>query len=226
MTVLDITDRKQMEQAILDASARERRQIGQDLHDGLGQHLTGIAFMSKVLEQKLASSNAPEAADAAKIVRLVNEAISKTREFSTGLLQVVSDGDGLMRALQGFAASVEDAFLIRCEFICPEPVLIPDAGMATQLFQLAQEAVNNALRHGAPHRVVITVERNQSSASIAIGDDGSGISGSTADRPGLGLRIMSYRANIIGGSLDVLPGLNGGTMVRCQFPTGDRGATA
>ena len=90
-TGIDITERKRLEKAILEISAREQRRIGQDLHDGLGQHLTGIAFMSKVQEQKLAEKGSPDAADAAKIVRLVNEAINKTRELSRGLLPVVSD---------------------------------------------------------------------------------------------------------------------------------------
>ncbi|MEO8578149.1 MAG: sensor histidine kinase, partial [Gemmatimonadales bacterium] len=224
-TGIDITERKQMEQAILDVSAREQRQIGQELHDGLGQHLTGIAFMSKVLEQKLSSARADEAADAAKIVRLVNEAINKTRELSRGLLPVVSNADGLMGALQRWAAEVEDLFQIQCEFVCPEPVLIPDVGMATHLFHIAQEAVNNALRHADPRRIVITVERTESSARISIEDDGTGMSAATADPPGLGLRIMSYRANIIGGSLDVHPGFGGGTVVRCRFPIADRGVT-
>lgn len=92
---IDVTERKRMERAILDISAREQNQIGQDLHDGLGQHLTGIAFMSKVLEQKLAGAGLEEAEDARKIVRLVNEAIHRTRERARGLVPVVSDAGGL-----------------------------------------------------------------------------------------------------------------------------------
>ncbi|MEP6509096.1 MAG: PAS domain S-box protein, partial [Gemmatimonadales bacterium] len=100
-TGIDITERKRMEQAVMEISSREQRQIGQDLHDGLGQHLTGIAFMSKVLEQKLSSKNATEeTADAAKIVQLVNEAIHKTRQLSRGLLPVVLETDGLMGSLK------------------------------------------------------------------------------------------------------------------------------
>ncbi|MEO5904560.1 MAG: PAS domain S-box protein [Gemmatimonadaceae bacterium] len=224
-TGIDITERKRMEEAILDVSAREQRQIGQDLHDGLGQHLTGIAFMSKVLQQKLSSGSAKnEAADAAKIVRLVNEAINKTRELSRGLLPVVSDADGLMGALKRWAAEVEDLFNIQCDFVCVEPVLIPDVGTATHLFHIAQEAVNNALRHAGSQRIVIMVERQEGFANLTIEDDGAGIRGSNAARPGLGLRIMSYRANIIGGSLEVIPGIAGGTVVRCRFPLADMGA--
>ena len=102
-TGIDVTEREQLERALLDISAREQRRIGQDLHDGLGQHLTGIAFMAKVHEAKLAEKEISHAADAAKIVKLVNEAIHKTRELARGLLPVVSDAQGLMSALQLWA---------------------------------------------------------------------------------------------------------------------------
>ena len=115
-TGIDITERKHLEKAILEISAREQRRIGQDLHDGLGQHLTGIAFMSKVQEQKLMERGMPEAGDAAKIVNLVNEAINKTRELARGLLPVVSDAQGLMSALQQWAGEVEDLFAVSCRF--------------------------------------------------------------------------------------------------------------
>ncbi len=149
-TGVDITESKRLEKAILEISAREQRRIGQDLHDGLGQHLTGIAFMSKVLEQKLADQSPREAADAAKIVKLVNEAIHKARELSRGLLPVVSDAGGLMSALEQLAAEVEDLFGISCRFECDQPVLIHDNDAAMHLYHIAQEAVNNAIKHGAP----------------------------------------------------------------------------
>jgi PAS domain S-box-containing protein len=117
------TQSRRLEKAILDISGREQTRIGQDLHDGLGQHLTGIAFMSKVLEQKLAEKSLPEAAAAAKIVKLVNEAIHKTRELSRGLLPVLSDSGGLTSALERLAGELEDLFDVRCHFQCPKPVL-------------------------------------------------------------------------------------------------------
>jgi PAS domain S-box-containing protein len=219
VTGIDITERKRMEQAILDVSAREQRKIGRDLHDGLGQHLTGIAFMSKVLEQKLSSRTAPEeSADAAKIVQLVNEAINKTRELARGLLPVVSDADGLMGALKLWAAEVEDLFHVRCEFVCGEPVLVDDVAIATHLYHIAQESVNNALRHASPRHIVITVERKNELGTLSIEDDGIGMPAAPAKLPGLGRHIMSYRASMIGGSLEVTGGRFGGTAVRCRFP--------
>ena len=147
-TGIDITERKHLEKTILEVSGREQRRIGQDLHDGLGQHLTGIAFMSKVQEQKLVEKSLPEAGDAAKIVKLVNEAINKTRELARGLLPVVSDARGLMSALQQWAGEVEDLFGISCRFQCFAPVLIHDDTVATHLYYIAREAVNNAIKHG------------------------------------------------------------------------------
>ncbi len=154
-TGIDITERKHLEKTILEVSGREQRRIGQDLHDGLGQHLTGIAFMSKVQEQKLMEKSMPEAGDAAKIVKLVNEAIHKTRELARGLLPVVSDAHGLMSALQQWAGEVEDLFGISCRFQCFTPVLIHDDTMATHLYYIAREAVNNGIKHGHASEIVI-----------------------------------------------------------------------
>jgi PAS domain S-box-containing protein len=136
-TGIDITERKQLEKAILDISEREQRRIGQDLHDGLGQHLTGIAFMAKVHETKLSERNSPETEDAAKIVKLVDDAIHKTRMLARGLLPVVSDVQGLMAALELWAAEVEDLFGISCQFECENPALIYDNSVATHLYHIA-----------------------------------------------------------------------------------------
>src|SRR6202162_976408 len=109
----DITERKSLEEAILEISATEQRRIAQDLHDGLGQHLTGIAFMSKVLEEKLSDKSLPEAVEAAKIVRMVNEAIDNTRQLARGLHPVAAEPEGLMSALKRWATEVEELFHIR-----------------------------------------------------------------------------------------------------------------
>lgn len=218
VTGIDITERKRLEQAILEISAREQRRIGQDLHDGLGQHLTGIAFMSKVQEQKLAEKGLPDAVEAAKIVRLVNEAINKTRELSRGLLPVVSESRGLMSALQQWAGEVQDLFGISCTFLCIEPVLMHDDTAATHLYHIAQEAVNNAIKHGKAGHIVIALGASGGRGALTISDDGSGIQKVPAGNQGMGLHIMNYRAKMIGGSLEVKPGTPRGTVVTCNFP--------
>jgi len=222
-TGIDITERKQLEKAILDISAREQRRIGQDLHDGLGQHLTGIAFMAKVHEAKLAEQDRSETEDAAKIVKLVNEAIRKTRELARGLLPVVSDSQGLMSALQLWAGEVEDLFGVLCRFQCDTPVLIYDDAMATHLYHIAQEAVNNAIKHGKPRRVLIQLTAETGRGTLLIKDDGRGIAENPASTQGMGLHIMNYRAGMIGGTLEVRRDTTPGTVVTCNFPVKDNG---
>jgi PAS domain S-box-containing protein len=217
-TGIDITERKHLERAILDISAREQRRIGQDLHDGLGQHLTGIAFMTKVHEAKLAERNRAEADDAAKIVKLVNEAIHMTRELARGLLPVVAESQGLMSALQIWAAEVENLFGVSCCFQCETPVLIDDESTATHLYRIAQEAVNNAIKHGHARNILIRLTAEQGRGTLAIKDDGKGIGAAPAGSQGMGLHIMNYRAGIIGGSLKFQPDTLCGTIVTCIFP--------
>lgn len=216
--IRDITERKQLEKTILEISAREQRRIGQDLHDGLGQHLTGIAFMSKVQEQKLMEKGLPEAGDAAKIVSLVNEAIHKTRELARGLLPVVSDARGLMSALQQWAGEVEDLFGVSCRFQCFTPALIHDDTVATHLYYIAREAVNNAIKHGHPRQIVIRLAADERRGALTIQDDGCGISNLVPGNKGMGLHLMNYRARMVGGSLEVQPVPAGGTIVTCLFP--------
>jgi signal transduction histidine kinase len=217
-TGIDITEREQLEKAILNISAREQRRIGQDLHDGLGQHLTGIAFMAKVHETRLAEKRVDETADAAKLVKLVNEAIHKTRELARGLLPVVSDEHGLMSALQLWAAEVEDIFNVPCRFQCDTPVLIQDDGIATHLYHIAQEAVHNALKHGRSKSIWIGLTAEHGRGTLLVKDDGSGIAELREHSQGMGLHIMKYRAGMIGGTLDVRPDLIRGTIVTCTFP--------
>jgi PAS domain S-box-containing protein len=225
--IRDITERKHLEKTILEISAREQRRIGQDLHDGLGQHLTGIAFMSKVQEQKLMEKDLPEAGDAAKIVNLVNEAIHKTRELARGLLPVVSDEQGLMSALQQWAGEVEDLFAVSCRFQCFTPVLIHDDTVATHLYYVAREAVNNAIKHGHARQIVIRLAADEHQGVLTIEDDGYGIGSIVPGNKGMGLHLMNYRARMVGGALEVQCVPTGGTMVTCLFPVlppvGDEG---
>jgi PAS domain S-box-containing protein len=225
--IRDITERKNLEKTILEISAREQRRIGQDLHDGLGQHLTGIAFMSKVQEQKLMEKDLPEASDAGKIVNLVNEAIHKTRELARGLLPVVSDAQGLMSALQQWAGEVEDLFAVSCCFQCFTPVLIHDDTVATHLYYIAREAVNNAIKHGHAGQIFIRLAADQQQGALTIQDDGYGIGKTVPGNKGMGLHLMNYRARMVGGSLEVQRASAGGTIVTCLFPilspNGDEG---
>ena len=217
-TGIDITERKRLEKAILEISSAEQRRIGQDLHDGLGQHLTGIACMSKVQEQKLREKGLSEATEAARIVGLVNEAINKARQLAHGLLPVVSDSHGLMSALRQWAAEVEDLFKISCRLQITEPVLIHDANVSTHLYRIAQEAVNNAIKHGQAQNIVISLFGGEDYGTLEIENDGSSLPVPAAGNSGMGMRIMKYRARMIGGSLKVESIGARGVRITCEFP--------
>jgi PAS domain S-box-containing protein len=215
----DVTERERLQGALFEISGREQRRIGQDLHDGLGQHLTGTAFMSKVLQRRLEARGQPEAVEASKIVGLVNEAIEKTRELARGLVPVVSGAEGLMVSLQRFAREVEDLFSVSCGVVCDAPVSLDDVSTATNLFHIAQEAVNNAIKHGKPSRIEIALSADAESGRLTVSDDGLGIGNVPESQSGVGLHIMRYRAGMIGGTLDARPVSEGakGTIVDCRF---------
>lgn len=214
----DITERKGLEEAILEISAREQRRIAQDLHDGLGQHLTGIAFMSKVLEEKLSDQSLPEAVEAAKIVKMVNQAIDNTRQLARGLHPVAAEPLGLMSALKKWASEVEELFHIHCSFECEKPLRIHDANLATHLYRIAQEAVTNAIRHGKAQNIWIGLSGRSGTGTLAIRDDGEGFPKKPASPPGVGMNIMNYRADMVGGSLKVQSNDGRGITVTCIFP--------
>jgi len=215
---IDITERRRLEMEILRISEAERRHIGQELHDELGQSLAGIALMSKALAQELASGSPAKAAEANKIVELVNEAADLTRSLARGLCPVEVEAHGLMSALQELASTVRKVHRVSCDFRCEEPVLVGDNATARHLYRIAQEAVTNALKHGRPKHVVIGLSAEDERATLRVEDDGTGFPEEVGNSEGMGLRIMKYRAEMIGASLDVGRAAGGGAVVTCSLP--------
>lgn len=217
--IRDISVRKKLEQEILSITERERRRIGEDLHDGLCQHLAGIELMSQALERSLAKRSRKEAAPAAKITQHIRDAITQTRSLARGLSPVQLDSAGLMSALHELAANISDLFRIKCSFRNDRPVLIRDNAVATHLFRIAQEAVSNALKHGKARKVEIVLAALPQHILLVVHDDGRGfpnrLNPAKGTAKGMGLRIMSYRAGMIGGSLAIQREKNGGTTVAC-----------
>ena len=221
-TVRDVTDRESLEREVIENSNRVQMRIGQDIHDGLGQHLTGITFLSRALEKALSAKGLPEAAEAAEISRLVIEALAQTRNLARGLFPVDVETTSICQSLRELARTVEQMCNISCTVECASDLVITHKGISTHLFRLAQEAANNAVKHGRAHRVSILLGSNGSQAVLRITDDGVGFSPTAERKTGLGLRIMSYRAQKIGGTLEIQPGQHGGTVVTCSFnPTLD-----
>jgi len=197
--IRDITERKQLEKEILEISDREQRRIGQDLHDGLSQHLAGIELISQIAGH-------------------VRDAISHTRSLARGLSPVTIESEGLTSALNELATNTEKIFHVPCECRFDEQVAIHDHAAATHLFRIAQEAVSNAIKHGRATRVVISLHKARGSIILQISDNGAGFPKQPANSKGMGLRIMQSRASMIGGTMAIEPNSGGGIDVTCAVP--------
>ncbi len=213
--VRDVTERRRLELEIIKVASEEQRRIGQDLHDGLCQQLTGVAFALEVLGQKLAGRSAPETASIRKIAELVDQSITQARELARGLQPVTLDASGLVLALQEFAAKTEAVFNVSCLFVYSKAILVHDNIIATHLYRISQEAVANAIKHGKAKTIVIELAANAQSLKLSITDDGVGVQKMSGDSRGIGLQTMNYRARVINGTLNVRPGKLRGTIVTC-----------
>jgi len=216
--VRDISARKQLERELLEISTQEQQRIGQDLHDGLGQELTGIAFLTDVLASKLRAKNVPEADEAKEIVGLANQAIDHTRALVRGLCPIRLAADGLVGALSELTESVQSVYGIDCRLQCDIEFAMSDYSRATHLYYIAHEAITNAIRHGKASRIIVrTQDLPQRRAELTIRDNGVGLPAERS-RPGRGLHIMTFRASALGGTVRVDPVAGGGTIVSCVFP--------
>ncbi|MBL7188992.1 MAG: PAS domain S-box protein [Phycisphaerae bacterium] len=217
----DITERKRLERELLEIRERDQRLIGQEMHDSVGQIITGIAVKSKGLEIKLNNKSLDESADAAKICKLAGEAIGQTRRLAKMLYPIDIEAGGLVSALQGLASQTRDLLEISCQFKCKNVVPIGDPIKAKHLYRIAQEAITNAARHAKAKNVKIELVSDEDTSTLKVENDGKDFPKRRTGKTGLGLRIMEYRANMIGGSLDIGRGRKGGTIVKCTFPNMD-----
>lgn len=215
----EIAARHRLEREILEISEREQQRIGRDLHDDLGQRLVGISYMSHLLANALAASGAPEAQQAAKITALLNNALGLTRSLARGLHPVSLQSGGLMAALADLAERTAEMFQVDCRFTGPtaEPRLSDSA--ATHLYRIAQEAVTNAVNHGKADVIRIELNAELDRTVLSVSDNGTGLPKLSPRRKGMGLRIMNYRADVIGGTLSFAASAKGGTTVTCAVST-------
>lgn len=214
----EIQERKSAEEKILEISGREQRRIGEELHDGLGQALTGISFLTKVLAKKLRESNPVQAAEAERIASLVTDAIGKTRDMARGFYPVELESNGLVSTLRDLAAREENIFGIKCVFETTEETAVEDLNRATQVYRIAQEAIENAIKHGQAKNILIRFERTAGSFLLAVEDDGTGFPVQLPEKHGMGLQIMKYRAGMIHGTFEIRRKVRRGTCVTCLFP--------
>ena len=217
-SIADITESRKLEKRILKLSETERQKIGQNLHDDLAPHLVGVEALSALLSQRLNQQDHSEAPLALEIRDLIADAISKTRSLARGLWPVALDERGLAAALAGHVKSVEKLFGIACTLTYDKNIRIRDNIVATHLFHIARESVNNAIRHGKADRVRVALAPLGSNLiRLAIADNGRGIPEPDSRNRGLGLEIMQYRAKMIGAHLETLRRPQGGTCIECTI---------
>lgn len=222
---IDISERRALQEQLLAIATREQRRIAQDLHDDVGQELTGAALMADAMVQALASQGMPEAGRAARIRDMLGGLQQRVRDLCRGLMPVEVDAGGLMSALADLADQVDAMDGLRCTFECPDPVAVAAPRTATHLYRIAQEAVSNAIKHGGARHVCIGLRGQGRGLRLEIRDDGRGFPPRPRPREGMGLKIMRYRAELIGGMLEVGPVRGGGSEVSCQVEAANGGGS-
>jgi len=217
-TVHDVTDRKRLEREVLQIGTAEQQRIGQELHDGLGQELTGLSYLAKSLHQKLQAQGLAEAKAAAELAAGIPQVLGQLHAIVKGLLPLEADAGNLVPALLVLAGNVEERTGVSCRVQSRTRLRLNDGHAAIQLYRIAQEAVNNAVKHGKARHIDLALTSDRRQIRLEVRDDGVGLGPDVEKSSGWGLRIMRYRAGVVGGTLDIRPGAAGGTLVTCILP--------
>lgn len=211
-------EHRRLEREILAASERERHTIGADLHDGLGQQLTALELVCTALKED-AAGNPDFTQRLGTMGKMLREAIAQTRFLARGLVPVGSEPDALQIGLTELAERINALGRVRCRFDCPHPVSLHDPFVAGHLYRIAQEAVNNAVKHSRARHVTLQLARKNGILLLEVADDGTGLVKSrTTTRSGLGLGVMQHRASVIGAELTVVSKRGEGVTIRCTLP--------
>lgn len=216
--IRNVTERRRLEREVLEIGERERRRIGQDLHDDLGQALIGIGFRLAELRHELEAQPLGGSEHLVALEQMVEGAVLKTRTLAQGLNPISVGVQGLVSALGQMAQRIEQGFSVPCTFTCPAPVPDTDPETAMQVYRIAQEAINNALKHSKATRIDLGLFAREGRIDLLVKDNGVGI-GTATGKPsaGMGLRIMEFRARMINATLDVRQPPEGGTLVLCTL---------
>jgi PAS domain S-box-containing protein len=216
----DLTERKRLEDEVLKISQWEKQRIGHDLHDALGQQLTGIAYLSKDLESDLTDESSAHVAKAARLGFLLRTAIELVRRVVRGLTPVEMDEGGLPAGLSRLANEAQTTMGIECRFDNGVKTPIRNLEAASHLYHIAQEALTNAVRHGGARNVTIRLFEDGSQGELVVEDDGTGLLPCDGQQDGSGLKIMRYRVNRVGGKLSLTSNGKAGLAVHCTFDMG------
>jgi signal transduction histidine kinase len=210
---------QRLEREIIGISEREQERIGQDLHDGICQYLAALSCSAASLKSDLEGHRlAAEARVADELAGFLRDAVVQTRNLARGLVPVQMDEAGLASALEELAASATRLLGIRCVYESAGAPVIRDNGVAMHLYRIAQEAINNATKHGKAATVRVSLVADGKATTLRIADDGEGISKTATESDGMGLGLMYYRARLVGGVLSIEEPHTGGTVVSCGIP--------
>jgi two-component system sensor kinase FixL len=210
--------RKAMQKTLLDISEREQQRIGRDVHDGLGQHLHGLSYLAALLEKHLQGDGSPRALEARQLKEYLLDALELMRSVAHGLQPVESVPEGLMAGLNELAKRTSKLFKIVCRFDCPAEVQIQKHSAAIHLYRIAQEALNNAVKHAKPTHIHIKLEIERPRIILRVSDNGVGIHRANRNRRGMGLQIMRFRTEALNGELLIKRQPTGGTEMLCSVP--------
>lgn len=216
--VRDVTERRSLEREVMDVASREQRRFGQDLHDGLGQLLSGLMLLTGSLARDLAAASPEFSARAEEIAHVLRQAMTEMKSLTRSLVPIQLDRRGLTHALQELARDCENLFHVACRCECREEGVPFEPDAAAQVYRIAQEAVSNAARHGGATEIRVTLEKVDGLGRLHIEDNGRGFSPRTRSHAGMGLRIMRYRAEMIGGTLSVEARPGRGARIVCLYP--------
>jgi Signal transduction histidine kinase len=213
----EILERKKVEKEVLEISEKEQRRFGAELHDNLCQKLVGISMLMRGLTRTRPSNLQPLTAEIEKIAKLLNQSIQDARIMAHGFYPVDLEANALMISLRELAQRIETNYKLSCKFHCPQAILLRDNNVATHLFRIAQEAINNALKHGNAHSVQVTLAKRAGRIVLTVRDDGQGFARKDKKPKGIGMQIMKYRARMIDADLQF--GSNGrGVELTCTVP--------
>jgi PAS domain S-box-containing protein len=212
-----IKERERLETEILGISERERKLLGQQLHDDVGQQYAGTALMLKVLEEKLATALPQEVPFVEKIATQVDHTMDHIRRITRGLFPIDLDKDNFMNTLKELSASTRDLG-INCTCLCNKNISLSNTAIAINMYRITQEAITNAIKHGKAKNIQIKVTCNRKQIKLTVQNDGLDFQDALPESKGMGLKIMHYRAGLVKGSLNVCRDVNGGTIMTCVFP--------
>ena len=212
-------ERKLLEQTLVSIAEEHQRTLGQELHDNLGQQIAAIGYQAKALEKKITASGSSDVATiAAAIAAQAQTAVMQCKQLAQGLLPFELETKGLTAALQAFASRIAATYKIPFDFVCKNDVVINDNNVALNLYRIAQEAANNAIRHGETQHLRISLASEHGVLRMSIIDNGRGFAaGKPVPTPGMGIKIMKYRARQLGASLHFLRRPEGGVEVRLEM---------